>query len=107
MLPCFFGNAPHISFISFRLIPTSHLYGFSSLFVFCYVFCSSDRRSLVCFNHTLVILEWAFSMFSDPFVPLTYTILVGSSISASPKHFGPSPMEVDNRETMTEWVPDS
>ena len=38
-------------------------------------------------------------MFSNPFVCLTYTILVGSSISASRKRIGLWPMEEDNRET--------
>ena len=54
--------------------PTSPLYIFSSLFIFCYVFCSSDHQSLVCYNHTSPILEWPISMFSNPFDHLTYMV---------------------------------
>lgn len=38
-------------------------------------------------------------MFSNPFVRLTYAILVGADISASRKRLGLSPMEEDNRVT--------
>jgi hypothetical protein len=99
--------SPYFANVSCRLILTSPLYGFSSLFIFWYVFYSSDCQSLVCYNHTLLILEWPISMFSNPFVRLTYTILVGSSISASRKRFGPSPMEEDNRVTKRERIAES
>jgi hypothetical protein len=96
MLPWFFGNAPHISSMFHS---GSSLLPLCTFFFTVCVFCSSDRRLLVCYNHTLLTLEWLISMFSHPFVRLTYTILVGSSISASQKCFGPSPMEEDNRVT--------